>query len=362
LEKRSLSFPQREVLVGEAFAGVAEALKQDKVELADSLSVLATRSASKGGDPERKKFALALRERVVARKSAWNAMQAGRKKLVDAPDDPAANLAVGRYLAFALDDYAKGCEHLAKGSDDDIAAAAKLQLAAQSDDDHLAAAEAWSGVLSDIKSPAEKLHLQNHILSVCQELAPRLTGLPLAQAQGHIERLTPLVAEANKLIASSGGSTDMDPGLITRVVVSRGGKPAPAPLVGTARTESEVFRFSNTPLMRLYVSGRPRYALSGVVVATKELQVRLRFENCTVNLLNERRVAPRSRPIDQVVKLKRGTYPIYIEAADSSFGFDVADADTGASLLFHRPGDLEAELQKPGFDLSGMQVKSQRIN
>lgn len=362
LEKRSLSFPDREVLVGEAFAGVAEALKQDKVELADSLSVLATRSASKGKDPDKKKFALALRERVVARKSAWNAMKAGQKKLADAPEDPAANLAVGRYLAFALDDYAKGCEHLAKGSDDDMAAAAKLQLAAQSDDDHLAAAEAWSGVLSDMKSPAEKLHLQNHILDVCQDLAPRLTGLPLAQAQKQIEQLTPLVAEGSKYIAASGSSTEMNPGLITRVVVNRGGKPVPSPIVGTARTESDVLRFSNTPLMRLHVSERPRYALSGAVVAGKDLQVRLRFENCAVTLRNERRIATRSRPIDQVVMLKRGAYPIYIESGEFSFGFDVADADTGVSLLFHRPSDLEAELQKLGFDLSGAQVKSQRIN
>src|SRR5207253_2261563 len=135
----------------EAFAGVAEAMKQDKVELADSLSVLATRSASKGRDPERKKFALALRERVAARKSAWQAMQAGQKKLVDAPDDPTANLAVGRYLVFAVDDYAKGCEHLVKGNDTSIAAAARLQMAAQSDDDRLAAVEAWRGVLSSIK-------------------------------------------------------------------------------------------------------------------------------------------------------------------------------------------------------------------
>ena len=64
----------------------------------------------------------------------------------------------------------------------------------------------------------------------------------------------------------------------------------------------------------------------------------------------------------QTSMLKRGKYPIYIESGDSSFGFSVADAETGASLLFHRPNDLEAELQRPGFDPTGAQVKSQRVN
>jgi hypothetical protein len=337
-------------------------MKQDKVELADSLSVLATRNASKGRNPEKKKFALALRERAGARKSAWQAMQVGQKKLADAPDDPAANLAVGRYLAFALDDYTKGCEHLAKGNDAAIAAAAELHLAAQGDDDHLAAVEAWSGVLSSLKSPAEKLQLQAHILGVCQELAPRLTGLALAQAQGHIAQLTPIIAEANKYGDLTSRSSEMAPGLIARVVTSRGGKPAPTPVVGIARTESEVFQFNNSPLMRPYLGGRSRYVLSGAVVVEKDMQVQLRFEDCTVTLLNERRIATSSRPISQQVMFRRGTYPIYVESGTFSFGFDVADAETGSSLLFHQPSDLEAELQRPGLDPAGMQVKSQRVN
>jgi hypothetical protein len=289
-------------------------------------------------------------------------MQTGQKKLAHAPDDPAPNLAVGRYLAFALDDYVKGCEHLAKGSDETLAAAARLQLAAQSDDGQLAAVEAWSGALPSIKSPAEKLHLQTHILSVCKELSPRLAGLPLAQAQGHIEKLTPIVAEANKYIAASGSTIEMSPGLIARLVANRGGKPAPTPMGATARTESEVLRLSNLPLTQPYLSGRMRYILRGWVVVEKDTQVQLRFRDCTVMLLNERRIATSSRPINQIVTLTRGKYPIFIESGDSSFGFNVADADTGTSLLFHRPNDLEAELQRPGFDPSGAQVKSQRVN
>jgi hypothetical protein len=363
LEKRpQLPPPQREVLVDEALAGAHEALKEDRVAVADSLAVLATRSASKGMDLEKKRYALALREHVAAVKSAWEAMQTGLDKLKSSPDNPAAHLAVGRYLAFARGDFKKGCEHLAKGSDAAIAEAAKQQLAVEGDLDELAAADAWNSLLPSLKSPAERLQLQRHILQVCEELKPRLTGLELGNATQHITRLLPIIAEADKhSVSLRRTSIKPAPGLIVRIFASRISTRTATPFVAVAKDEQDLARIGVTNLLRPY-GGRARYLLSGAVVVTNDMQVRLRFEECSVAVLNETQVATSGRPIDQVIMLKKGTYPIRIESTGFGFGFEITNLETSESLLFHPPAELEAELTRPGFDPTGAAVKSQRVN
>ena len=180
LERRSLALQQREVLVDEALAGTVAAMKT-KIKLWRPIPWrFSPREArAKERIPRRRRRPSPYRERTAAVKSAWEAMKSGRREARGLPEDPAANLAVGRYLAFAKGDFVRGCEHLVKGSDATIAAAAQKQLAAQDDNDQLAAIEAWNSLLSSLKSPAEKLQLQRHVLQVCQELMPRLTGLAL---------------------------------------------------------------------------------------------------------------------------------------------------------------------------------------
>lgn len=363
LEKRSLTPQQREVLLDEALAGAQAAMKQDQVAAADSLSVLAMRSAAKGKDAEKKKFAASLRERAVALKSAFEAMQSGLEKLKESPDDPDANLAVGRYLAFARGDFAKGCELLVKGSDAALGAAARQHLAAKSEDDRLAALESWNSLLASLKSPAEKLQLQRHILDACEELRPRLTGLALAQAEKHISELRPVVAEADKYTGGLAASRPV-PGLIVRIITGRVNAKLPTPFVAIAKNSQDLANLNSVELLRPYRErARLRYLLTGAVVVENDMEVLLRFENCNVSLLNEARVAGNGRSIDQRIMLKKGIYPIAIESTGPGFTFDVNSADSVESLLFHHPRDLEAELARPGLDPSGAgQIKSQLIN
>jgi len=236
-------------------------------------------------------------------------MQSGIEKLKESADDPEANLAVGRYLAFARGEFAKGCEHLVKGSDATIAAAAQTQLAAQSDEDYLAAIEAWSSLLPSLKSPAEKLQLQRHILNVCEELKPRLTGLALAQAEKHVDQLRPAIADADKYTSV----IRPIPGLIVRIFVSRANAKVPTPFLAIATNSQDLARLNSVEILRPY-RGRMRYLLTGAVVVESDMDVQLRFENCNVSLLNEARVATGNRPINQRVMMKKGTYPIVIES------------------------------------------------
>lgn len=358
LERRSLALPQREVLIEQALGGTRAALRQDKVTIADSLSVLATKSASKTKDPIKKKAAIALREQVVATKSASDDRDAALEKLKSSPDDPQAHLALGRYLALALGDFQTGCEHLVKGSDAALAAAASQHLAASSDEERLAAVETWHTLLTSLKSPAEKLQLQRHILEVCQEMVPRLTGLPQAQAEKHISRIKPIVAEADKFNSTPIRTpARLAPGLLARLMVGRI-NPIPTPYVAVASDAEDLARIEAITLARAAGAFTPRFALYGVIVVDHDMEVELRFENCTCQL--------NGRPFRstglQKVPMKKGTYPITIVTAPSNFNFSATGPGSADSLFFHSERDLEAELAKTIPDATGVPIKSERVN
>lgn len=92
-----------------------------------------------------------LRKQVHERQKAvekihshWQSVQQSLELLAANPDDPAANLEAGKWLAFTLDDWERGLPCLAKGSDAVLAAAAQQELDARPAD---AEAEAALGDL-----------------------------------------------------------------------------------------------------------------------------------------------------------------------------------------------------------------------
>lgn len=81
-----------------------------------------------------------LRKRVVERRGRvqklydlWQQMTKASGVLAENPDDPAANLTVGRWKCLIEDDWAAGVPHLAKGNDSALQAAAARELDGESD-------------------------------------------------------------------------------------------------------------------------------------------------------------------------------------------------------------------------------------
>jgi len=79
-----------------------------------------------------------LRKQVHERQKAvekihshWQSVQKSLELLAADPDDPAANLAAGKWHAFILDDWERGLPCLSKGSDAALAAAAQQELDAR---------------------------------------------------------------------------------------------------------------------------------------------------------------------------------------------------------------------------------------
>lgn len=105
-------------------------------------------------------------------------------KLKSAPDDPAANLAVGRFLCFAKGDWGGGLPRLAKGSDPALMATAAADLAAPTDPAARAdLADQWWDAAAKEPSLAVKRWERQRAALWYDRAAPGLTALRKALAE-----------------------------------------------------------------------------------------------------------------------------------------------------------------------------------
>jgi hypothetical protein len=370
LAPRSLPPPEREALVRAALAGVQAAFDNDDLPAADALAAAATAAANRGRDLELKKVTRQTREHLETVKTAWEAKEAAQAKLEQSPTDRAANLTVGKYIAFYQSDYNAAAPYLAQGADDLLAAAAKAELAATAADEQsdfgardtarAAAAEAWYTALSSLKG-FEKLSLQRELLTRSEALTQRLTGLPKEQVEKRIAELKPIVVEAQKNAPALSKGPQYSPGLVARLLTGPARNPVPTPFVEIVGAEQELYQVDAFELLRAYPLRSPRFALTGVLVLRKETKVSLTFADCTCMLAGRALVADGRIPYSDTITMSKGTYPIAIVSLSASPRFNVSDAETSQSLLFHTDRQLQMELEKMVPLPNGSLAKSQRI-
>jgi len=104
------------------------------------------------------------------------------------PDDPAANLAVGRYLCFARQDWDAGLAHLAKGSDEKLKEAAAKDVKAAGGADKLTAGDAWYDLSAKADAGA-KPAMQGRAMHWYSEAVDSQTGLNKTKIEKRIEEL-----------------------------------------------------------------------------------------------------------------------------------------------------------------------------
>jgi hypothetical protein len=111
------------------------------------------------------------------------------------PDDPAANLAVGRFLCLYKIDWDAGVPLLAKGSNEKLKSAALRDLKALAGDAtaQLAAADAWYDLAkSEVKDRRPAMQVRAHHWYL--QALPMLTSLQKVKAENRIAELQPAVA------------------------------------------------------------------------------------------------------------------------------------------------------------------------
>lgn len=97
----------------------------DALALAAAVDSLAGRLR----DTELRRLLTSARENARTKKHAWEAVQKASERLQAVPDDPAANLIMGKHLCLVKDDWTHGLPMLAKGGVPELAAAAAMDLA-----------------------------------------------------------------------------------------------------------------------------------------------------------------------------------------------------------------------------------------
>ncbi len=108
-------------------------------------------------------------------------------KLEDRPDDPAANLAVGKYWCFSRDEWEKGLPLLAKGSDRRLQELARRELAAPAAaEEQRSLGDAWWDAAQKETGRAEKARLLGRALHWYEKALLGLKGLARLQLQERV--------------------------------------------------------------------------------------------------------------------------------------------------------------------------------
>jgi hypothetical protein len=161
--------------------------------------------------PARKAQDAGLTARVAARKKELGALQlqfggvpAAKQKLVANPNDPAANLVVGKFLCLVAGDFGNGVQYLAKGSDPALRTAAELELKKPAGGEASEAlGDAWYDAANGQTLAALKAKARERAKYWYAKALPELSGLKQARVENRIQELTPAPAAPAETVATN---------------------------------------------------------------------------------------------------------------------------------------------------------------
>lgn len=183
--------PESLIAIAHAATSLSEkAVVADRYEEASSLLGKAESSARNAQD-------IPLFTRIQGRRRDLSELQkeyarvkASEKILADQPDDPAAALAVGRFLCLMKNDWERGLPLLAKGSDGTLKAAAEKELAHPTETAAaLEVADAWWDIASAQKDPNLRRTLITHARPWYTQAVPGLSGLSKARIEKRLDEI-----------------------------------------------------------------------------------------------------------------------------------------------------------------------------
>lgn len=135
---------QRVAIVNQSFAVMDEAVEKDNFKVAAALAQQALTAARKAKNAVLIRRATGRADMVQELGAAYAGVESLVATLQQNPQDPAANLAVGKYYCLAKDDWQKGLPMLTLGSDPALKQLAEQELAAPTSSDAQAKlADAW---------------------------------------------------------------------------------------------------------------------------------------------------------------------------------------------------------------------------
>ena len=206
--------PADHMAIGEQAAGLIDgAIAHDKIDLAIKLGELALPEARASRDPDLLRDVNARIEQCKVLGKAYREMKEAEAVLDTKPDDPLANLTVGKYYCFQKADWEKGLPMLALGRDESLKAVAAREIAGLTKaDDQVKVGDAWWDL-------AEKEHgkvqaaLRGRANYWYQQVLPELSGLAKARLEKRIKECE-TASEASEGPAATKRPAKYLPGLV----------------------------------------------------------------------------------------------------------------------------------------------------
>jgi len=135
---------QRQSLARLAVDCASQASHAERFAVAEDMLDMGLNFARRIRDAELQKEIHNHETQLAARKTQQQDAEKARQQLAAAPDDPDANLTLGKYLCFRKEEWGDGLPHLFRGRDPDLVGIAGQEADdAPSDDELVTRADAW---------------------------------------------------------------------------------------------------------------------------------------------------------------------------------------------------------------------------
>src|SRR5262249_11506693 len=132
----------------------------------------------------------ARNKEVVALTKAHEALKGASDTLRQQPDEPGANLVLGKFTCFAKGDWKKGLPMLVKGSDENLNTLAEKDLAKPTDGgERVSVGDGWWELAETEVVKARKAKIRQRAAYWYRLARPSLQGLALTKIDRRLESL-----------------------------------------------------------------------------------------------------------------------------------------------------------------------------
>jgi hypothetical protein len=175
---------------------IEDLVRADQYDAADKAAGAANGHARKSNDAALVARASSQAKEVSEAKSLYQSMKSAMETHAKNPDDPVANLEIGRFLCFVKGSWDLGLRFMVKGQDATLKGLAEKELSfpAQASD-RASLADGWYDLAAKEKSPLRKNRLFAHARVVYESAIADAPGLLLAKIE---KRLAELKSEEGK--------------------------------------------------------------------------------------------------------------------------------------------------------------------
>jgi WD40 repeat protein len=175
-----------DALAEHALALIGEAVDADRFDLAARLGKTAVEAAAKSADKALAEAVTRRNQEVQAMREASGRAKAVAERLANDPQDPAANLEMGKYLGFVKGNWDRALFYLAQGSDPALRLLAQRDLAKPEESkQQLQTADAWWALADKEQGPVQ-VHLQQRAVYWYEQALPHTRGFQRGRLEQRI--------------------------------------------------------------------------------------------------------------------------------------------------------------------------------